>query len=86
MIRYVRETTAPCVTLLFPTRFAGKPDWFIDLNPKGEVPVIVVDGEPIVGSEETIDYLMQGPLNPDERRAISSSWRGIVNDLSLIHI
>ncbi|CAN0069185.1 unnamed protein product, partial [Laminaria digitata] len=58
----------------------GKPGWFMNLNPKGEVPVIVVDGEPIVGSEETIDYLMQGPLNPEERRAISSRWRGIVND------
>nr|WEU39137.1 glutathione S-transferase [Saccharina japonica] len=57
-----------------------KPGWFMDLNPKGEVPVIVVDGGPIVGSEETIDYLMQGPLNPEERRAISSRWRGIVND------
>lgn len=52
----------------------------MDLNPKGEVPVIVVDGKPIVGSEETVDYLMQGSLNPVEQRATSSRWRAIVND------
>lgn len=59
---------------------AGKPRWFMDLNPKGEVPVIVVDGKPIVGSEETVDYLMQGELDPEEHRAISSRWRAVVND------
>lgn len=47
----------------------------MDLNPKGEVPVLVVDGSPIVGSEETVDYLMQGELNPEALR-----WRSIVND------
>lgn len=47
----------------------------MDLNPKGEVPVLVVDGEPIVGSEETLDYLMQGELSPEALR-----WRAIVND------
>lgn len=39
-----------------------------------------MDGKPIVGSEETVDYLMQGSLNPDEQRGTSSRWRAIVND------
>lgn len=47
----------------------------MDLNPKGEVPVLVVDGAPIVGSEETVDYLMHGELNSEALR-----WRSIVND------
>ncbi|CAN0497955.1 unnamed protein product [Ectocarpus sp. 12 AP-2014] len=53
----------------------GKPSWFMDLNPKGEVPVLVVDGKPIVGSEETVDFLMAGELSPEALR-----WRSIVND------
>eukprot|EP00903_Cladosiphon_okamuranus_P009111 g8705.t1 len=53
----------------------GKPRWFMDLNPKGEVPVLVVNGSPIVGSEDTVDYLMQGELSPEARQ-----WRSIVND------
>ncbi|CAN0252433.1 unnamed protein product [Ectocarpus sp. 8 AP-2014] len=53
----------------------GKPSWFMDLNPKGEVPVLVVDGKPIVGSEETVDFLMPGELSPEALR-----WRSIVND------
>lgn len=52
----------------------------MDLNPKGEVPVLVVDGLPIVGSEETVDFLMQGTLNPESARAISSRWRALVNE------
>lgn len=47
----------------------------MDLNPKGEVPVLVVDGSPIVGSEETVDFLMQDELNSEALR-----WRSIVND------
>ncbi|CAM9161955.1 unnamed protein product [Hapterophycus canaliculatus] len=53
----------------------GKPGWFMDLNPKGEVPFLVVDGKAIVGSEETVDYLMRGELSPKATR-----WRTIVND------
>lgn len=53
----------------------------MDLNPKGEVPVLVVDGSPIVGSEETVDFLMQGTLDADAgRRRASSRWRAIVNE------
>lgn len=58
-----------------PFLVSGKPRWFLDLNPKGEVPVLVVDGSPIVGSEETVDYLMQGELSPEAHR-----WRSIVNN------
>lgn len=65
--------TLPCPS--FPLTISGKPRWFMDLNPKGEVPVLVVDGKPIVGSEETVDYLMQGELSPEALR-----WRTIVND------
>lgn len=47
----------------------------MNLNPKGEVPVLVVNGSPIVGSEDTVDHLMQGELSPEARR-----WRSLVND------
>lgn len=65
----------PSVLPSFPLTISGKPRWFMELNPKGEVPVLVVDGKPIVGSEETVDYLMQGELGPEALR-----WRAIVND------
>lgn len=58
----------------------GKPRWFMDLNPKGEVPVLVVDGSPIVGSEETVDFLMQGELNPGPQQEKSKRWRNLVNE------
>lgn len=47
----------------------------MDLNPKGEVPVLVIDGVPMVESEKTVDFLMQGDLSPEALR-----WRSIVND------
>lgn len=60
--------------------FPGKPRWFMKLNPKGEVPVLVVNDNSVIGSEETIDHLMQGALNPHEYRHISSQWRTIINE------
>ncbi|CAM9866386.1 unnamed protein product [Sphacelaria rigidula] len=52
------------------------------LNPKGEVPVLVVDDAPIVGSEETVDFLMKDTALPGkgDRTATSSRWRAIVNE------
>lgn len=52
----------------------------MELNPKGEVPVLVVNGSPIVESEKTVDHLMEDSLNPPERRAVSSRWRSLIND------
>lgn len=51
----------------------------MDLNPKGEVPVLVVDGKAIVGSEETVDFLMQDSLTAAQGSPTASRWRGLVN-------
>lgn len=78
LVPYVNilPSSLPCVLL------TGKPDWFMKLNPKGEVPVLVVNGSPIVGSEETVDFLMKDTLPPreGERTATSSRWRALVNE------
>lgn len=52
------------------------------LNPKGEVPVLVVDGSPIVGSEETVDFLMKDTLHPEDigRTTTPSRWRALINE------
>lgn len=37
----------------------GKPDWFLALNPKGEVPVLrTPEGQPVPGSEATLDFVV----------------------------
>lgn len=52
----------------------------MDLNPKGEVPVLVVDDSPIIGSEETVDFLMPSTSNSPSQQIASSRWRAIIND------
>ena len=47
----------------------GKPPWFLELNPKGQVPVLVVGGEPVVESDvcvDSVDSLLEpvGSLSP----------------------
>ncbi|CEM18442.1 unnamed protein product [Vitrella brassicaformis CCMP3155] len=37
----------------------GKPKWFLDLNPKGLVPVLVIDGQPVAESEATLDAIAE---------------------------
>lgn len=53
------------------------------LNPKGEVPVLVVEGSPIVGSEETVDFLMIKDIVDSEgveRTTTASRWRALINE------
>jgi glutathione S-transferase len=60
----------------------GKPDWFRKLNPKGEVPVLVVDGTAVVDSEATLDYLAQTAPRlaaPAEHAAAVAAFRSLVN-------
>ncbi|CAM9180942.1 unnamed protein product [Discosporangium mesarthrocarpum] len=54
----------------------GKPSWFMELNPKGEVPVLTGGsaGTAIVGSEETVDYLM------GSQNEVSRKWRCLINE------
>ncbi len=37
----------------------AKPDWFLALSPRGKVPVLVVDGTPIVESAVILEYLAE---------------------------
>ena len=77
MYNYTKSTIARSSTAV---KLSGKPRWFMELNPKGEVPVLVADGNPIIGSEETIDYLMPGAFNSVEHRTLSSRWRAVINN------
>ncbi|CAM9198094.1 unnamed protein product [Choristocarpus tenellus] len=59
----------------------GKPDWFMKLNPKGEVPVLAggMAGSAIIGSEETVDHLM--PIDATQLTAKTAQrWRRLINE------
>ncbi|CAM9498392.1 unnamed protein product [Chrysoparadoxa australica] len=68
----------------------GKPEYFLQMNPKGEVPVLKRGDEVVVGSEATLDYLasLSGELKPAEpHQSLHSQyadkmqrWRDIVNN------
>lgn len=61
---------------------ARKPDWFMKLNPKGEVPVLDVDGTPVIDSENTLDYIAENfapSLAPVEYAADIAAFRNLVN-------
>ena len=57
-----------------------KPDWFLDISPRGKVPVLLVDDEAIFESSvinELLDELLPSPpLLPDDpiERATARSW------------
>lgn len=57
-----------------------KPDWFLDLSPRGKVPVLKVDGEPIFESaviNELLDELYPDPpMFPEDpiERAKARAW------------
>ena len=59
---------------------SDKPDWFLQLSPRGKVPVLVVDEVPIFESSvinELLDELIpEPPMFPDDpiRRALGRSW------------
>ena len=54
----------------------GKPGWFLKLNPKGQVPVLVVGERVVVESEQTIDAVRD--LSPESFAGdleLVSNWR-----------
>lgn len=63
-----------------------KPDWFLELSPRGKVPVLLVDDEPIFESNvinEALEELYPKPkMFPDDpvRRAQARSWIVFNND------
>lgn len=63
-----------------------KPDWFLAISPRGKVPVLVVDDEPIFESTVINEYLEEAfpepslfPADPRER-AQARSWTVFAND------
>lgn len=59
---------------------SDKPDWFLDLSPTGQVPVLVTEGGlPLFESDAIVEYLdeISAPLQADlspEQRALNRAW------------
>jgi glutathione S-transferase len=65
----------------------AKPDWFLAVSPRGKVPVLLVDGQPLFESMAIIEFLdetLPPSLLPDEpiARARQRAWVEVANDLS----
>lgn len=65
---------------------SNKPDWFLAISPRGKVPVLTVDGEPLFESSainEFIDETHPPRLLPDDpfERARQRAWVEVANDL-----
>jgi glutathione S-transferase len=64
-----------------------KPDWFLEISPRGKVPVLRVDGEPVFESmviNEMLEELFAEPkMFPDDtvERAQARSWIVYCNDV-----
>ncbi len=59
---------------------SDKPDWFLELSPTGQVPVLVTEGgTPLFESDAIVEYIdeistpLQPGLNP-EQRALNRAW------------
>jgi len=66
----------------------NKPDWFLALSPRGKVPVLVTDGQPLFESSvinEYIDETHPPRLLPDDplARARQRGWIEVANDVLL---
>mmetsp|Transcript_3262 Transcript_3262/g.8994 ORF Transcript_3262/g.8994 Transcript_3262/m.8994 type:complete len:195 (-) Transcript_3262:40-624(-) len=64
-----------CECQLYP-----KPQWLLDINPRGKVPVLVDEGKAVVESEVIVDVIAEKArhIDPDAQR--TAAWRGVVND------
>jgi glutathione S-transferase len=65
----------------------AKPDWFLAISPRGKVPVLLVDGQPLFESMAIIEFLdetLPPSLLPDQpiARARQRAWVEVANDLS----
>ena len=64
-----------------------KPDWFLEISPHGQVPVLVVDGVPLFESNAIAEYLEETiapPLHPSDpiRRARNRAWNDFIPTFS----
>jgi len=65
----------------------AKPDWFLAISPRGKVPVLLVDGQPLFESQAIIEFLDETHppsllgTEPFER-ARQRAWVEVANDLS----
>lgn len=70
---------------------SDKPDWFLEISPRGKVPVLKVDDQPIFESNvinELIEELSPEPaMMPDQplERARARSWIVFANDELMSH-
>ena len=58
---------------------ADRPDWFFEISPTGNVPVLCVEGKPLFESTAIIEFLNDisgGTLHPDDayERARNRAW------------
>ena len=66
---------------------SDKPDWFLDISPRGKVPVLQVDGRPIFESAVINEYLEEAfpepSLFPDDpvSKAQARAWIVYANDV-----
>jgi glutathione S-transferase len=65
----------------------AKPDWFLAISPRGKVPVLLVDGQPLFESQAIIEFLDEthppSLLGADPfERARQRAWVAVANDLS----
>ncbi|HEY6475445.1 MAG TPA: glutathione S-transferase family protein [Polyangia bacterium] len=65
----------------------AKPDWFLKISPRGKVPVLLVDGQPLFESMAIIEFLDETqppsllPADPFAR-ALQRAWVEVASDLS----
>mmetsp|Transcript_31312 Transcript_31312/g.73013 ORF Transcript_31312/g.73013 Transcript_31312/m.73013 type:complete len:248 (+) Transcript_31312:96-839(+) len=59
----------------------GKPDWFMKLNPKGEIPVLVsADGDAVVDSELILDWVADAaPAMAPQDQELGNKWRATIS-------
>lgn len=68
---------------------SDKPDWFLDISPRGKVPVLQVDGRPIFESAVINEYLEEAfpehSLFPNDpvQKAQARSWIVYANDVAM---
>jgi glutathione S-transferase len=65
----------------------AKPDWFLEISPRGKVPVLLVDGQPLFESQAIIEFIDEthppSLLGTDPfQRARQRAWVEVANDLS----
>ena len=65
----------------------AKPDWFLAISPRGKVPVLLVDGRPLLESQAIIEFIDEthppSLLGTDPfERARQRAWVELANDLS----